>query len=386
MALVRRNQSVLPQLAAAARFAYHQYSNNTPAYRTAKWLTQKLGEGVEMARRYSRKRKYSGRSYRPYKRPKISRRYSKSKSSTKPLTSQHDVIQSKTRKMTWRQRKYKRFRKRVLSAQGNNSLCSLLENSTNVGITYPNALAQNQDVIVATTGTARDFRLGVYGLDEAGLRRYLIEIRDKAISQTNNPATLTTKTKMLYEDFDKMHFYLKSCLLTLNVRNTSTVTQTIDIYECVNRDNIANTDYIQAYKCWTNSLDETYNFNTDVAGTAFTAVNQDVNASGATPYTCPGFGQHWKVLKKTRIHIPATNYTTYTMSGYKGHVDCGDTLSTLFIKKGMVKDLIIVCNPTYHSHVPTSGSCLNFEWTKTYKLYWGGLPNNQGFAGEYVYT
>lgn len=304
---------------------------------------------------------------------------------TSVLTNQHDVRTTKTRRrLGWKKRRQLRFQKRVKAAlDHSDELVTLVETHSAVTFNSSGPFASNQQTFPAPTeGGTTDKRLGLYGEDNQGLRRYMVELRDKARSVI----ATGTASGPIYGDFSSLHFRVKNCKANIAFKNDHNDTVYLDIYECVARTTLNNVAYHTAQGCWEACLADSYSFLQRTGAAAFTAQKQSVNISGVTPFTCPDFGKYWKVLRKVRIQLGPGQMTNFTYVGYAGKVLAETDLALGSVPAGKCKDLIIIANPTFNSNAPdVAQPLLTYEITKKYSLAWDGQPGeDQSIAGYYI--
>lgn len=322
-------------------------------------------------------------------------KYMKSRStqtSTQPsktvVTKYHDVrVNRKRRRLSRRKKKWIGFVKKVDKAvHFSDQLHSLLEQTgtqQNVAIFSGSATAQT--VYNPTDSGPNDLRLGCYGSSSSGLRRFLIEMKDKsAVSQSSGGFAQT----MIANDFDSFKFYVQSSVLNLTIRNPNPERVVIaDIYECVSRINMTDVPQLFAQDTWSAYSDTTASPTVPAPPTPIFWSRINPNMSGSTPYACPDFGKYWKILKKTKVVLQANEMSSYKMMGYRGPVDCGKDMELGFVPKGKCKDLIIVFNPNGNDDFVGSETVAVLEWTKSYTFKWTEGPSlQQSVCGRYSYS
>lgn len=351
-----------------------------------------LGAAARLALRgYSKYRAASN------KRQKTSHRYRGSGGRT--ITQQHDISTSRgNKRMPKQKKKWVKFVKKVDKAMAHNdALCVLLE-TIDAPITAVNLVGVNRQMLLPpfqTTFYEYDLRLGAYGSDFTGLRRFIVELRDK---QTNSFSGANVERDLAVQaNLKQQELYIKSCQMTMSIKNTTNEPSGaylggnpsvlfIDIYECVTRDDVGDSTFNNAALCWQNSLLQTTGPNAVNVADPIIWAKVAPDQSGCTPYQAPGFGKYWKVLKKTRVSIGADQKVNYTMSGYKGKVQFAEDMNTVCLSKGKVKDLMIVVNPTFNGDIVASQKPIELEWSKTYNFNWTNGPGNKAsYCGSYAY-
>jgi len=110
-----------------------------------------------------------------------------------------------------------------------------------------------------------------------------------------------------------------------------------DIYEFVAAKDIAVADvlYNTPLKAWKQCLLDAYD---PLDTTSKTPVFND---NGQTPYDAPGFGQYWKILKKTTIYLSPNTTAEYPLHCSAFTIK-GERFNSLHAISGITKGLIVI--------------------------------------------
>jgi len=308
------------------------------------------------------------------------------KRSTAVVTKENRVRTTKSKHgMSKKKKNWIQFQKKVERAvRGELDLITLVEpyDVRNL-VANPASAPMTQSPVTSINNTKQDLRLGCYGASNQGLRRFLIDIRD---NMRINAISGVGSAIGLFDDFRETKFLLKRCKALVSMKNRHSASITIDVYECVTRTEINDTNLLNAQSAWVNALANT---STITAATAKTIASLQCTQfqAGATPFTCPKFGANWKVLKKSRIVVPSGEKVNYIYYGYKGNVDVENDLSDQSLSAGKCKDLIIILNPTFNSDGPVlDANYIDIETTKTYSMKWPDLQTKEAIAAYYNIT
>lgn len=314
------------------------------------------------------------------------------------VTQQHDVSTSRNkRKMPAQKKRWVKFVKKIDKAiTYNDALCVLLENTSTQLVATTAVGSKFQNVVFSdAVNKAYDLRLGAFGSDTSGLRRFLVELRDKQVSAFSGANV--TRVREVQANLKEQELYIKNSTMTLSIKNTTDLVSGgyngskpsvvyVDIYECVTRDDIADPTCRTAFNTWGGNLLQTTGPNTVNTGETIFWEQIEYDTSGCTPYQSPGFGKYWKILKRTRISIGTGQKANYTMSGFKGKVQFAEDMNGVSLSKGKVKDLIIIVNPTYNGDIVAEQKPVLIEWSKTYNFAWTNGPGKDlSFCGTYSY-
>lgn len=285
-----------------------------------------------------------------------------------PLTSQNDfMIKRGKKRLTKRQKRWKKFVRRVHKAETAND-------KTHFMVEANNAFAQIvgtagflvQDVFNnSSAGDDYNLLLSSVGNVVTGPLLFVDNLRLQKSVTTVAVGTVPTTT-----DLKDLRYSLLGAACTISWRAKSLSSLFVDIYECVAAQDIIDSQFATAKQAWEQCL--TANGESDQTTTR---AKLTYNFTGCTPYQAPGFAKYWKILKKTRVLCAAsskTNYTYYT----KGRFINNAKVVGQYATKGLTKDLIIVANPTFHGDV-TAVPQIDLEWSKSYALKMEDVPGLQ---------
>lgn len=362
-------------------------------------------------RRYSA---YAGTAYnvgkRVYQGYKLGRRLStnpnkrvrtqKRTNSSKVITQQHDFTSTtKKRRMSAKKKKWVKFVEKVKKAEAySDTMITLVENNATLFRCSNIYGANRQNLFPNSNSVAHaDLRLGVYrSFNPAGVFRYMDQLTKQASAATQTGVL----SKPLRGEVANKEIMIKSSSMSISIKNiTDQPTNTYeggepdniyaDIYECVSRQPITDSNYVSAQGCWTACLGEGASPTAVATGDSIgNWTKAEESQSGLTPYHAKRFGRYWKILKKTRILIQPAAIINYKATGYRGKVDFSEDFEELdSIPKGKCKDFVIVINPTFN--VITGDPQKQFaqvQWTKSYHIaYDGNYGPEQSYSGQYDY-
>lgn len=270
----------------------------------------------------------------------------------------------------------------------------LLEACQSVGVFLP-VTNTTQSVLISDAQLAeRDFRIGVFGNDVAGIRRALNEVYNRVGHYTPSVSSTTTVTRPLQQDYNTYPFIVKSIKANMAIKNVQALSIILDIYECVNTSDINSDVYKTAYKTW-DSIPGADGFLPGAASGTFGATPIEFTRTatgnaGATPYMMANFLRYWKVIKKTRVQLEQNELFNYEYAFIpKGKsFTVGDDISGTDgsrIKKGYAKDIIIVINPTYNDNTVANVNAINLQWTKEYFLRLPEYTGQKNLMMRYIY-
>lgn len=314
-------------------------------------------------------------------------------------TKYKDVLTySKKKRMSKKAYKKRKFAKRVRKAlvESDKSHC-LLEIMDDFDATFPAGVDYDfQLVLDSDASTAiKDIRIGLYGHDARGLRRFFSELRGKFATATPATTAVTTVTQPFQQDFSNFKGAVVGTYIDMTFENLGTNTASnqpiiMDIYECVNRIDIDDSVGKTAYQCWVNQISNSCvdPVTQQLGATAANWERVQVSNSGLTPYHVPMFAKYWKIVKKTKLNLRANEIVTYRAQGpKKSNFTVGQTLWSTDgsdFSAGMVKDFIIVLNPTYNTI--SNLTVMRFQATKHYFLKTPDLPSINNVSAVYKYA
>jgi len=255
---------------------------------------------------------------------------------------------------------------------------------TNITTLGGGGTAFDQAVYLNGTNNKFDLRIGDTNSTSAGLRRYIDELKLKTVIGQATPNSATTNVRGIYENIDRTHLYVTSAQATVGFTNLSTEKNIIiDIYECVKRKkNDVAADY--AASAWTAAINANQAPDQPVPNTAQVWTRPLQTDAGNTPYLSIGFGNYWRIVKKTSLIVAAGQKANYTYSLGKHRVNFDPTTNSM----GYVKDLIIVCNSSNNEDALAATNLATVEWNKSYTFKWrnGPMIHGQSICGLYKYV
>lgn len=260
----------------------------------------------------------------------------------------------------------------------------LLEIADKTSILSGGGTSLDQAVYANVANGKNDLRLGDTNNPACGLRRYIDELKSKiVIGQALPSNSATTNVKGIYNNIDRTVLHVTSAVCNIGFTNIS-LTQNIvlDIYECVNRKkNELNDD--TAHAAWSVSVNANQSPSQPVPNAVMNWTRPAITDAGNTPYLTIGFGNYWKILKKTSMIIPAAQKANYTYSLGKHTIKFDISTGAM----GYVKDLIIVANSSQNDDQPFATPLCQIEWNKSYTFKWDNGPeiHGQSIVGAYKY-
>lgn len=290
-----------------------------------------------------------------------------------PLTTQNDfMVKSGKKRLSKRQKRWKKFVKRVHKAETANDKTHFMQEGNDAYAQIIGTVGFNiQDVFVnSVSGDDYNLLLSSVGNIVTGPALFVDNLRQQKSVTTVAAGTVATST-----EFKDLKYKLLGASCTISWRSKSGAAMFVDIYECVASQNIIDSAFGTARGAWEKCLAD--NGEVDQTGVRSKLT---VNFTGATPYQAPGFAKYWKIIKKTRVLCAAsskTNYTYYTKPRYINNASVVGHYAT----KGLTKDLIIIANPTFHGDV-TGVSQIDLEWSKSYAIKMEDLP---GLQAQWAY-
>ena len=304
------------------------------------------------------------------------------KGGSRVVTQQHDISTKRRKTLSGKQKRWLKFKNKVEKAvHENNTMLTFVESSSTTWFCQRVGGNNRQMPFVSSRLTSStDMRIGCYGASvNAGILRFITEIRDQTHTVTNLPVpaslnTPTVSTAAVYQDI-----FVKGCSLTVSLKNvtgedngaydgSSPDVIFVDIYEVVARADTYNVGQLTAYEAWLNLMANSQAPAGVKVGASWSIATPTV--SGVTPYCAPDFGKFWKILKKTRVTIAPGQKVNYTAIGYKGMTNFAEEIVADQNTKGKVKDLICVVNPTFNDDAsnPADKQYCEIQWSKYYSL------------------
>jgi len=141
---------------------------------------------------------------------------------------------------------------------------------------------------------------------------------------------------------DNNVYYVQRAYAKLTIQNPNTAKDLIfDLYECVAAQDIAAESFATPALAWSSMQQTVDDYATGTKGEIFT--------KGTEPTDCPNFGKYWKILKKTKVRIPAASdpvnaYQTFKMYSPR-FIYRGQRFNLKFAIKGITKYFMIIIDP-----------------------------------------
>ena len=292
------------------------------------------------------------------------------------------------KRTTKKQIKWNRFRRKVQKAVSDNDQThSLLEvGGLSAIITITGGgTAFDQAVYLNAANGRFDLTLGARNSTSFGLRRFIDDIRARAIVGVDTANTAITNVRGYYGPIDRTKLWVKYCVGNIGFSNPTAFNVVVDIYECVKKFRHETTSDL-AKVTWDNEIAKNLDTTNPTPQTAWVMTRPANTTAGNTPYMCMGFGKYYKIVKKTSVIVGAGNKANYTY-GLKPHMVTFDANSER--DTNPIKDLILVCNPSQNEEFGSLQTLVTVEWNKQYIFKWvSGAPplGGQSICGSYAYA
>lgn len=290
-----------------------------------------------------------------------------------PITTQQDYKVSRGKKrLSKKQKSWKKFVKKVHSATEQNDKTHFLveAHDTDLGVAGTLGIQQQQMAVTSAAIGDLNLQLSPVGNIATGPGKFVTNLVQQKDVTTVAGGTVGTVTA-----FKDLRYKLLGASCTLSWKNDMAYNMYADVYECLAASDITDSTFSTARAAFINCL----NLNGQLDQTGGYA-KLTTTQSGCTPYQAPGFGKYWKIIKKTRVLCTpgsVTNYTYFT----RPKVIHNAVVTGQYATKGLTKDIIFIANPTYNG-ATTVATVFRLEWSKCYALKVYEMP---GLQAQWAY-
>lgn len=342
-----------------------------------KSIAEEFMAGMKRKRAFSKVHPYdeSRKRFKIDRRPRNTSSKSQNPAPGGPITTQYDYKVSRGKKrLSKRQKKWKRFVKKVHIATEANDKTQFLLEDHNAAAVVAGTIGISAQQVMPTVATGNDYNLQLSPVGNIATGPLLFVdnlIQQKAVT------TVAAGSLAVATSLNDVKYKLLGASCTFSLKNITAFNNFIDIYECIASSDILDANFASARQAWQQCLAD--NLEADQLAARG---NIQSNYTGSNPYMAPGFAKYWKVIKKTRVLVGAgakVNYSFFT----KGRMIYNNKVISKYAVKGLTKDIIIVCNPTYNGDTAAANQ-INVEWSKQYALKIDDLPGLQAQWGYHV--